>query len=142
MVVISRTAPRLLLGFVISNNISTPTINQAIADFKLGAFDAYNPIVKLSLNQTRFLGSTPEQVRDRLDAEGTREAFVLLDAETEESRSLWWVNRYLDEEKPGIPSADYYWEDDWQYSQRRPQYVVDVPSEERMLLKARFATVE
>ena len=66
---------------------------------------------------------------------------MLLDAETEESRSLWWVDRYLDEEKPGIPSADY-WEDDWQYSQRRPQYVVDVPSEERMVLKARFATVE
>ena len=140
MVVISRAVPRLLLGFVISNNISTPTIDQAIADFKLGAFETSNPIAKLSLNQTRFIGSTPEQVRDELDAEGIRESFVLLDAETAESRSVWWVGRYLDEEKPNIPSAGY-WEVDRQYDQRQ-QYVIDVPSEERVLLKARFATVE
>lgn len=139
MVVISRAVPRVLLGFIISN-ISHPAIDQAIADFKLGAFDAYDPIVKVSLNRTRFIGSTPEQVRDQLDAEGIHESFVLLDAETAESRSVWWVDRYLDEEKPSIPSTDY-WENDWQYDQRQ-QYVVDVASEERVLLKVRFATVE
>ena len=139
MVVISSAIPRVLLGFVISN-ISTPTIDQAIADFKLGAFDAYNPIAKVSLDQTRFIGSTPEQVRDQLDAEGIREPFFLLDAETAESRSVWWVDRYLDEEKPGISSTGY-WEDSWQYNQWQ-EYLVDVPSEERVLQKARFATVE
>lgn len=68
MVLIKRHIPDLLLGFVISN-ISSFAINQAIAEFKLGAFDDYDPNVKLSLDQARFIGSSPEQIREGLDAE-------------------------------------------------------------------------
>lgn len=130
MVVIKRQTPDKLLGFVISN-IPSSTIDQAIADFKLGAFDDYNPSVELSLDQNRFIGSSPEQVRDQLDSEDVREPFILLDDETTQSRSVWWVGRYLDEELDNS-SADQW----------RQSSVVNVSKDERILLKARLATTE
>ena len=88
-------------------------------------------MVKLSLDQTRFIGFSPKQVRDQLDAEDVRESFILLDAETTQSKSVWWVGRYLDEE------MDSFDADRW-----RQICVVNVSSDERILMKARFATVE
>ena len=130
MVFIKRVVPDILLGFVVSN-ISSSTINQAIADFKLGAFHEYNPMVELSLDQSRFIGFSPKQIRDQLDAEDIRKPFILLDAETTLSRSVWWVGRYLDEE---MDSSDA---DHW-----RQMRVVNVSSDDRILMKARFATTE
>lgn len=130
MVLIKRAAPDILLGFVISN-ISSSTINQAIADFKLGAYHEYDPLVELSLDQTRFVGSSPKQVRDQLDAEDVRESFILLDDETTLSRSVWWVGRYLDEEMEG-PDAVHW----------REMRVVNASKDERILMRARFATIE
>ena len=130
MVIIKRVAPDILLGFVVSN-ISSSTINQAIADFKLGAFHEYDPMVELSLDQSRFIGFSPKQIRDSLDAEDIRESFILLDAETTLSRSVWWVGRYLDEEMDS-PDADHW----------RQTCVVNVSSDDRILMKERFATTE
>ena len=130
MVFIQRAVPDILLGFVVSN-ISNSTINQAIADFKLGAFHEYDPMVELSLDQSRFIGFSPKQIRDSLDAEDLRESFILLDAETTLSRSVWWVGRYLDEEMDS-PDADRW----------RQMRVVNVSSDDRILMKARFATTE
>ena len=130
MVFINRAVPDILLGFVVSN-ISSSTINQAIADFKLGAFQEYDPMVELSLDQSRFIDFSPKQVRDQLDAEAFRESFILLDAETTLSRSVWWVGTYLDEEMDG-PDADRW----------RQMRVVNVSSDDRILMKARFATTE
>ena len=132
MVVIRGGPISILLGFVITD-IPTSTINQVIADFKIGAFHEYNPLVELSLDETRFIGVSPEQVRDRLDAEDVREAFVLLDAETTVSRSVWWVGRYLDEkEEHGVVFTDQW----------RQKFVGNVSSDERILLRARIATIE
>ena len=130
MVFIKRVVPDILLGFVVSN-ISSSTINQAIADFKLGAWHEYNPMVELSLDQSRFIGFSPKQIRDQLDAEDIRKPFILLDAETTLSRSVWWVGRYLDEEMDS-PDADHW----------RQMRVVNVSSDDRILMKARFATTE
>ena len=130
MFFIKGAVPDILLGFVVSN-ISSFTINQAIADFKLGAFHEYNPMVELSLDQSRFIDFSPKQIRDQLDAEDLRGSFILLDAETTLSRSVWWVGRYLDEEMDS-PDADHW----------RQMRVVNVPSDDRILMKARFATTE
>lgn len=130
MVLVKRLKPDILLGFAISN-ITKFSIDQTIADFKLGSFDEYDPMVKLSLDQTRFIGFSPEKVRDQLDAEDVRESFILLDAETTQSKSVWWVGRYLDEEMESVDA------DRW-----RQMCVVNVSSDERILMKARFATVE
>lgn len=130
MVFIKRAIPDILLGFVVSN-ISSSAINQTIADFKLGAFHQYDPMVELSLDQSRFIGFSPKQIRDQLDAEDLRESFILLDAETTLSRSVWWVGRYLDEEMDS-PDADRW----------RQMRVVNVSSDDRILMKARFATTK
>ncbi len=88
-------------------------------------------MVELSLDQSRFIDFSPKQVRDQLDAEDLRESFILLDAETTLSRSVWWVGRYLDEEMDG-PEADRW----------RQMRVVNVSRDDRILMKARFATTE
>lgn len=132
MVVIKGGPIDSLLGFVITD-IPTSTINQVIADFKIGAFHEYDPMVELSLEQTRFIGVSPEQVRDQLNAEDVREPFVLLDTETTVSRSVWWVGRYLDEEEEDGAAVTDQW---------RQGFMENVSSDERMLLKARIATIE
>ncbi len=52
----------ILLGFLISNI----PINPALANVKLGAFHKTDPTLSLPLDQTRFIGFSPERVRDQL----------------------------------------------------------------------------
>ena len=132
MVILQKTPPDILLGFVTTSTLSNTAIDQVEADFRRGAFDAYEPLVKLSLDRSRFLGSSPEQVRSTLDAAGTREAVVIIDVETEESQSLLWIDSWLDEALSEASERDEWVREN----------TANVPEGQRILLKLRIKTIE
>ena len=93
---ICRNPPNTLSGFV-QADVPDETIDQVVADFKRGAFDDCNPTVRLSLNRQRFQGKSAELIRDALNVEGDQAPFLLIDKSTTNSRSVWWIDQWLDE---------------------------------------------
>jgi len=97
MVVIRRQNPGEILGFVI-DPLPDSTLNEVVNAFRRGAFDAYDPTVCLTLDRQRFQGSTAEDIRAAKDGEGYQDPFIIIDNQTEQTQSVWWIDRWADEE--------------------------------------------
>ena len=100
MVIIERDPPPSITGFLTAPLESTQII-AAEAQFARGAFDAYDPLVKLTLDQTKYKdsGATAETIREDMDNAGQKEIpFVIFDKRTVEDGSAWWVDKWADEE--------------------------------------------
>ncbi len=130
MVVIRHQNPGEILGFVI-DTLPDSTVNEAVNAFRRAAFDAYDPIVCLTVDRQRFQGSAPEYIRAAKDGEAYQDPFIIIDDQTERTQSVWWIDRWADEE------LDEDVLENWMRNQ-----IDSVQPGERVLLKLRMAILE
>ena len=101
--------------------IPQSTLDKVQEDWHLGAFDRPNdlrynmPHNRLNIiDRKDFYGLSPQAVRTRLEEEATEagknegnrddgeegvKPFILIDEETGETRSVWYIDHWLDEEE-------------------------------------------
>ncbi|KAL9073107.1 MAG: hypothetical protein Q9161_003161 [Pseudevernia consocians] len=83
MVLLKRCTPSTLSAYVTAPSLPAATIDRVLADFRRGAYDAYDPGVRLVLDRRRFVNASPQEVRAALDGEGRDgEAFLIVDEGT------------------------------------------------------------
>ena len=90
-----------VLHAYLNSPLSEAVINRIYADFELGSHQhTIISQVHLSIHdEHRFHGATPEEVRTALDAEGRgQEQFLLIEHDVEETRAVWYVDRWKDDE--------------------------------------------
>ncbi|KAL6721395.1 hypothetical protein ACLMJK_000498 [Lecanora helva] len=130
MVFIKKLTPTPVQGFVVSP-ISSKEIDGIIQDFCRGAFDQCNPSVQLSPDRERFLEKSIEDIRQALDTADDKRPFLVIDAKTPSTRSLWWVDRWAED----ILEAE-------DLGRWKRENVVNIAPEESVLLKTRIKTLD
>ncbi|KAI9696176.1 MAG: hypothetical protein M1820_008244 [Bogoriella megaspora] len=100
--------------------LSQPVLDKVQKDWRLGAIDRSNdsrynmPWSRLDIVDRKDLyGLSPQEIRTRLEQEAKADRdhdddnggeylvnpFILIDAETESTRSVWYIDQWLDEEE-------------------------------------------
>ena len=130
MVIIERDPPPRIKGYL-TQALDRNAINSAIEAFKRGAYDSYDPLVQLDLDETRFIGLDAERVRETLDGEKMEDPFIVFDGRTATDQSAWWVDRWVDKILSGDELQDWLTHD-----------VVGVRVGTRVLIKSRRKIVE
>ena len=130
MVIIERDPPPTIKGYL-TETLTPAIIDEAVKAFKRGAYDAYDPLVKLELDETRFIGQDVEKVRDTLDGENMKDPFIVFDSRTRTDMSAWWVDLWADQVLSGDELQEWLTHD-----------VTGVTPGTRVLIKSRRKIVE
>lgn len=93
MVYILPGCPPAVLDAYSTVPLHLSTRNTVHHDFDVGSFARFrDPQVVLSIHDRPDFHSLPHiEIRQRLDAEGHEDGFVLIDDHTEQSHAIWWV---------------------------------------------------
>ncbi|KZF21781.1 hypothetical protein L228DRAFT_248529 [Xylona heveae TC161] len=113
MVIIRNAKSDVLFGFL-NCSLSIEELNQIHADFAYGSLARFNPTVELFIQDRPELYGLPHQaIRSKLDQEGFRESFLVIDAATPSTRSVWYIEHTGDpfEEDPVITheGEPFFW---------------------------------